>query len=69
MNINDVVEKYIQEGKEKFAGWIIMWNNKKMEVDKSEAKDLWGAKKIAIKKWNVPKSKQHMMIVKPGYED
>ncbi len=69
MKINEIVGKYIKESNEKFAGWITMYNGKTFEVDKSEAKDLWGAKKLAIKHFKTPESKQHMIIVKPGYEN
>jgi hypothetical protein len=53
----------------KFAGWVAIFNGKKIEIDKSEAKDLWGAKQIAIKRLNVPKSKQGLLAIKPGYNE
>lgn len=48
-------------------GWIAMYGGKKVEILKSEAKDLWGAKQVALKKLNVPKSKQNMMAIEPAY--
>lgn len=48
-------------------GWIAIYNGKKVEILKSEAKDLWGAKQLALKKLNVPKSKSNMMAIEPAY--
>ena len=51
--------KFLNEGwkkpKGKMAGWIAMYNGKKLEIKKSEAKDLYGAKQLAIKHFKVPK--------------
>jgi hypothetical protein len=63
------IDTYLTEGKDVFAGWIAMYKGKKIEIDKSEAKDLYGAKLIALKKLNVPKKQSHMLIIKPGYEE
>jgi hypothetical protein len=52
-----------------FAGWVAIYNRNRIEIDKSEAKDLWGAKQIAIKKLNVPKSKQGLLAIKPAYNE
>lgn len=41
---------------------------KKLEIKKSEAKDLWGAKQLAIKKLKVPKSKVGLMAIDVAYE-
>jgi hypothetical protein len=67
--IDRLVESFLPEASEKFAGWIAFYNGKQFEIDKSQAKDLYGAKQIAIKHFKAPKSKQHMITVKPGYDD
>lgn len=54
---------------EKMAGWIAMYNGKKVEIKKDEAKDLYGAKMKAAKELKVPKSKMGMLAIKPAYED
>jgi hypothetical protein len=51
----------------KMKGWIAMYGGKKVEILKSEAKDLWSAKQLALKKLNVPKSKSNMMAIEPAY--
>ena len=48
-------------------GWIAIYKQKKIEILKNEAKNLWNAKQIALKKLNVPKSKQNMMAIGPAY--
>lgn len=53
---------------EEFAGWIAFYNGKKLEIRKDEATGIFGAKQIAIKKLNVPKSKQGMLAIAPAYE-
>jgi len=58
----------INEAK-KFAGWIAIHGGKKLEIKKSEAKDLYAAKQLAIKKLNVPKSKQGLLAIDVAYED
>lgn len=63
----DLVEKYLAE--EKIAGWIAIYGGKKLEIKKSEAKDLWGAKQLAIKKLKVPKSKQGLLAIDVAYDD
>lgn len=52
-----------------FAGWIAMFNGKKLEIKKGEAKDLWSAKKLAIQKLKVPKSKVGLLSVKPAVDE
>jgi hypothetical protein len=70
----DLVEKYIGEksGWAKpsgnFAGWIAIYGGKKLEIKKGEAKDLWGAKQLAMKKLKVPKSKQGLLAIDVAYE-
>jgi hypothetical protein len=55
---------------EKHAGWIAMFNGKKVEIRKDkDAKDLYTAKQFAIKALNVPKSKQGLLAVEPAYEE
>jgi len=51
------------------AGWIAIYNGKKLEIKKSEAKDLWAAKQLAIKKLKVPKSKQGLLAIDVAYEE
>lgn len=63
----DTIYKYLTE--EKMAGWIAIFNGKKLEIKKSEAKDLWGAKQLAIKKLKVPKSKQGLLAIDVAYND
>ena len=54
----------------KFAGWVaIDHKGKRLEIKKSEAKDLYNAKLLAIKKLKVPKSKESMLVIKPGYNE
>lgn len=67
MDILDKIDSYLSENSEEFAGWVAMFNSKRLEIDKSEAKDLWGAKQLAIKKLKVPKSKVGLLAIKPGY--
>jgi hypothetical protein len=52
---------------EDMAGWIaIDHKGNKLEIKKSEAKDLYNAKLLAIKKLKVPKSKVGMLAIKPA---
>jgi hypothetical protein len=52
-----------------FAGWIAIFNGKKLEIDKSQAKDLYNAKLFAIKTLKVPKSKVGMLVIKPAVSE
>lgn len=52
-----------------FAGWIAFFGGKKLEITKDEAKDLWAAKLLAIKKLNVPKSKQGLLAISPAVDE
>lgn len=54
---------------EEFAGWIAFYNGKQVEIKKDEAKDLFNAKKLAIKKLNVPKSKEWTVAIAPAVEE
>jgi hypothetical protein len=52
----------------KLVGWIAFYNNQRVEIKKSEAKDLWGAKQLAMQRMKVPKSKQGLVAIEPAYE-
>lgn len=52
-----------------FAGWVAFYGGKRLEIGKDEAKDLYGAKKIAVTKLKVPMSKLGLLAIKPGYEE
>jgi hypothetical protein len=52
-----------------FAGWIAGYNGKQIEIKKGEAKDLYNAKLLAIKKLKVPKSKVGLMFIKPAVDE
>ena len=60
--INELVES-------KMAGWVAIYNGKKVEIKKSEANDLYGAKMKAAKMLKVPKSKMGLLAIKPGYNE
>jgi hypothetical protein len=54
----------------KLAGWIAMFQGKKIEIRKEkDAKDIWSAKQFAIKALRVPKSKQGLLAIEPAYEE
>lgn len=65
----DLVEKYLGEDNGKLAGWIAIYNGKKLEIKKSEANGIYGAKQLAIKHFKVPKSKQGLLAIEPAYDD
>jgi hypothetical protein len=56
----------IEEGQ--MAGWIAIYKGKKIEIKKDQAKDLYGAKQLAIKQLKVPKSGQGILSITPAYE-
>jgi len=62
---NEEIEQVVEE----FAGWIAMYNGKKVEIKKSEAKDLYAAKLKAIQMLKVPKSKQGLLAIKPAVNE
>ena len=64
---NTTSESVVNE--DKFAGWIAGYNGKKIEIKKGEAKDLYNAKLLAIKKLKVPKSKVGLMFIKPAVDE
>lgn len=57
------------EAEEQFAGWLAFYNGKKLKIRKDQAKDIYNAKLKAIKHFNVPKSKQGVLAIKPAYEE
>jgi len=56
----------LEEGQ--MAGWIAIYKGKKIEIKKDQAKDLYGAKQLAIKQLKVPKSGQGILSITPAYE-
>jgi hypothetical protein len=53
---------------EKLKGWIAIYNNKILEIKlDTDAKDLWDAKKFAIEKLKIPKSKHGQVAIEPAY--
>lgn len=70
MDILDRLNMKLDEmAKGDFAGWVAFYGGKRIEITKDEAKDLWGATQLARQKFKVPKSKQGLMAIKPGYEE
>lgn len=67
--ILDDIFDLLKEGKDEFAGWVAFYNRNRIEIDKSEAKDISQAKQIAIKKLKVPKSKVGLLAIAPGYNE
>lgn len=65
---SDAKNESVNEAGE-FAGWIAGYNGKKVEIKKGEAKDLYNAKLLAIKKLKVPKSKVGLMFIKPAVDE
>jgi hypothetical protein len=51
-----------------FVGWIAMYNGKRVEIKKTEADGLYGAKVLAAQKLNVPKSKMGLLAIQPAHE-
>jgi hypothetical protein len=51
-----------------FAGWIAIYNGKKVEISKKEAKGIYPAKLLAIKKLKVPKSKEGLLAIGPAVD-
>ena len=62
------LSEYVNEENE-FAGWVAFYNRNRIEIDKSEAKDISQAKQIAIKRLKVPKSKVGLLAIAPGYNE
>lgn len=56
--------------KTELLGWIAFYNGKRLEIVKGkDADSLYGAKLYAIKQLKVPKSKQGLLAIEPGYAD
>ena len=51
------------------SGYVAIYEGKCLEILKEDAKDLYTAKLKAIKYWNIPKSKQSLLSVEPGYDE
>jgi len=62
-------EGYSEVKEEKFAGWIAIYKGKKLEIKKSEAETIYGAKLKAIKDLKVPKSQVGLLAIAPAYEE
>ena len=54
---------------ENFAGWIAIYKGKRLEIRKDQVDSLYAAKQLAIKNFNIPKSKQGLLAIAPAYED
>ena len=52
-----------------FAGWVAIYQGKRIEIPKNEANSLYDAKLKAIEKLRVPKSKVGLLVVQPGYNE
>ena len=65
-----IEEAILIEAAGDFAGWIaIDHKGTRLEIKADEAKDLWAAKKLAIAKLRVPKSKEGMLAIAPAVEE
>ena len=71
--LSDIRKKFAKEDVDldeaKLAGFIANFKGKKLEIRKNEVDSLYGAKKLAIKKLNVPKSQEGLLAIKPAYEE
>jgi hypothetical protein len=57
-------------GDGKIAGWIAIFQGKKLEIKiGKDAESLYGAKKFAIKHFKVPKSKVGLLAIEPAYNE
>lgn len=65
-----IEEAVVYEAAGDFAGWIaIDHKGTRLEIKADEAKDLWAAKKLAIAKLRVPKSKEGLLAIAPAVEE
>ena len=65
-----IEEAILIEAAGDFAGWIaIDHKGTRLEIKADEAKDLWAAKKLAISKLRVPKSKEGLLAIAPAVEE
>ena len=53
----------------KIAGWIAIYNGNKIEIPYAKGLGLYGAKLLAIKQLNVPKSKEGLVAIDVAYDD
>jgi hypothetical protein len=53
----------------KLAGWIALFNGKKLEIPKDDFPGIYQAKQFAIKELKVPKSKVGLMAIAPAYQE
>lgn len=53
------------------VGWIAIYGGKQIEILKSEVGNggIYGAKKLAIERLRVPKSKQGLLAISPAYDE
>lgn len=65
----DDVDEDWEKQKGNFAGWVAIYQGKKIEIPKDEANSLYDAKLKAIEKLKVPKSKVGLLVVQPGYNE
>ena len=59
----------MSETTEKFAGWVAIYNGKRIEISREEASGIYEAKKIAVTKLKVPQTKLGLLAIAPGYEE
>lgn len=63
-------KKKLSESTDEVAGWIAVYNGKKLEIKKgTDADDLYSAKKFAVQTLKVPKSKWNLIAIKPAYNE
>ena len=65
MNLYESINKNLKES----DGWIAFYKDKKLEITKNDAHDLWSAKKFAISKLGIPKSKESELDIEPAYNE
>jgi len=58
----------MKDENQKLAGWVALYNGKRIEIRLDETDSLWGAQQIAIERLRVPKSKRGLLAIAPGYE-
>jgi len=58
----------MKDENQKLAGWVAIYNGKRIEIRLDETDSLWGAQQIAIERLRVPKSKRGLLAIAPGYE-
>jgi hypothetical protein len=64
------LEEILDEASGDFAGWVAFdHKGNRIEISKDEATSIFGAKKLAIAKLKVPKSKESMVAIAPAVEE